>query len=78
MTTVPKRVSGADVDQPSDRERRLPMSTEAQNTAEDASALPKPSEPLPAAEPETGADLRTHPAKAADGELSGLVGVHRF
>jgi hypothetical protein len=33
------------------------MSTEAQNTAEDASALPKPSEPLPAAEPETGADL---------------------
>jgi hypothetical protein len=21
---------------------------------------------------------RTHPAKAADGELSGLVGVHRF
>jgi hypothetical protein len=33
------------------------MSTEAQGVPENASALPKPSEPLPAVEPEMDADL---------------------
>jgi hypothetical protein len=33
------------------------MSTETQSTADDASALPEPNEPLPVAEPETAADV---------------------
>jgi hypothetical protein len=33
------------------------MSTEAQNTAEDASALPKPNKPLPPSEAKTDTDV---------------------